>query len=253
MKPPAASTSRTKIPLADIEYAGNYKLVGCASNATQLRQMIGEAYSDLQKAIAEVNNTKDVYNAFFKGVLPSDIKSTLAKVATGNFIIQGKNRYNPEIACANPSQPRMWKACQNSHVSGGYIINTYYVYLCPRFFQEPALPIPSDCGKVLPDKTSMQGSSILDHQLTTLVNVLSRLYIAQPFLNPEQSSTNGCMALPSSQSKINPLNYALFVGSKCYASISYHTTCVHEANLFCRCQSRVYGLPHGNTKEVRSG
>ena len=193
-----------------------------------LRQLIGEVYSDIQKAIGDVDNKKDIYNAFFKDVPPGDVKSILAKAAVGNFILRGKNRYNPEIACASPSQPRMWKACQAASISGGYILNTHYVYLCPRFFQEETpYPIQSDCGKVVPDKTSMWGSSILDHQLTTLVNVISRLYIAQPFLKPEQTSTNGCMALPPTQSRINPTNYALFVGSECYVSNFTHRLINH--------------------------
>ena len=236
----AAPYPKTHIPV-DIEYAGNYKLVGCSPHVAELRQLIGDAYSNLQKAIQQVNSTQNVYNAFFKDVPPSDVKSILAKVAVGNFILMGKNRYNPEIACAGPSQPRMWNACQSSHASGGYIVNTHYVYLCPVFFQDEAsVPTQSDCGKIPPDMKSMWGASILGHQLTTLVNVLSRLYILQPFLRPEQFDTNSCMALPASQSRINPTNYALFVGSECYVFVSILRAHAHPANQSYRCQSRVH-------------
>ncbi|KAF6227871.1 hypothetical protein HO133_007599 [Letharia lupina] len=136
----------------------------------------------------------------------------------------------PRIACATPGSAKLysyldlgydpWQRC--AAAAGGapteafYADGSVYIFLCPRFFQQPLAPFGSKCPELRGNLFAGDVSIFYrNYQVYTLFYEFVRLYLGTASLNSssiprETFDWNQCVGYSLLTSIKNPTNYVLF-------------------------------------------
>ncbi|MCJ1252654.1 hypothetical protein MMC24_000460 [Lignoscripta atroalba] len=212
----------------DISTSGNYLIYNCGADADKIKSILDQTYISLQSAIESIGIPNVVYNAFFKGVDPSTVKTILQSITTGaNRTVNGHGM-RPTLICVTEDNPYigvMWNRCLGKDVEAMYSINTPYIYLCPLFTKIRLYPPSIGCGRVTRAGTTLLTfEDMAFSQYTILVHELTHLYLKQDYLDPEVYEVNAALNLRSDQSIINPQNYAFYAAHIKAGCTQYPTT-----------------------------
>lgn len=199
--------------------SGNYLIYSCASQATEVKNILDMTYLLLQTAIIETDSP--AYKAFFRSADPGSMTAVLKDITAGtNLTTVRHGSRRPYLVCVNPTDigiRTFWNLCQESeHTVVIQPPGTSIVFLCPIFFNINPLPQPTDCATVNHASTALiLRSHIAAKQYGFLVQSLSDMYIRQRMLTGGHvGDENACLALPPDQALRNPSSYAFYASSK---------------------------------------
>ena len=222
---PITNTPSTKVLKRDDDpaYSGNYAIKACGDRVSLVKTLLESTYESLVQAMdllpTPVGNGGGsiVYNAFFNGVDPALVKSLYQHMTAGTNVTINRRPFNPTVVCVNDQDPRLVMrkasaACASTSegtTMGLALRGSPYVFLCPLWTQVHLFPLPYMCGTVGRLNTLTSPVNLATTQYGNLVHVLAHLYLGNS-LSPKVMLPNDCIALPPSQSVINPQSYAFY-------------------------------------------
>ncbi|KAL8738322.1 MAG: hypothetical protein Q9181_000865 [Wetmoreana brouardii] len=191
----------------------NYLTSGCGDKTDSVVQLIQQLRNGLQIA-CETDDETIVYQKFFKGVSSIVVKELLSQIIAGSLIPNNDQLMKPTIVCVNP---KLSYLCRDPRVVATCHPGTQYVYLCPRFMDLKTSPDGSNCLDTLANNHNSTVQALARTQLTVLLHELVDIYLSSRSgfspLEPEVNGLSAVLALPSTQSAVNPANYVFYVAN----------------------------------------
>ncbi|KAL8704698.1 MAG: hypothetical protein Q9201_002160 [Fulgogasparrea decipioides] len=191
----------------------NYLTSGCGDKPDAVVQLVQQLRTGLQFACENHEDTI-VYQKFFKGVGSAVVNELLSQIIAGSPIPNNDRLVKPTIVCVKPNLPYL---CRDPRVVATSHPGTQYVYLCPNLMNLKMSPDGSNCVATPHYDLVSTGQGLARTQLTVLLHELVNIYLAsRPGFSPLEPEVNGLsavLALPYTQSVINPANYVFYVAN----------------------------------------
>lgn len=207
----------------DTVSSGNYLIHMCNSGqpnseASELQSLLPQVYNGLQNVIADLklgSASSHGYSAFFKdNSSQAEVLRVYENIAAGTSVTRSGNRHTsrrPTFICANnlPGTNLLYQFCNSSPNTALMTwVNTDLMPLCALFWKIKNRAILPDCPLVVANTLTPNDHRLLENQEALLVGAMVQLYhdVKEPFITRITDVSD----LDTSQSLLNPPNYALY-------------------------------------------